>query len=133
MQITVFYDGDCPLCVREVARWKHASFSCDVEWFDIAGQDEELQRRGIDPALALLELHTMTDDGEVFTSIGSYGLLLCQLPGWRWLGKLMLLPVIRPTLKWIYDWLTKMRLKREGRWPACEQGTCAPDKRNKEL
>ena len=124
MKITVFYDGVCPLCVREVSRWREAPFSCDVEWFDITGQDEKLREKGIDPRAALLELHTLTDDGQVRTSIDSYGLLLSQLKRWRWLGWLMLLPVIRPMLKWTYDWMTRVRLKSEGRLPADCNSKC---------
>ncbi|MGI9276826.1 MAG: thiol-disulfide oxidoreductase DCC family protein [Endozoicomonas sp.] len=124
MKITVFYDGVCPLCLREVARWREAPFTCEVEWLDITGQDEQLREKGIDPASALLELHTMTDDGQIRTSIDSYGLLLSQLKRWRWLGQLMLLPVIRPMLKWAYDWMTRVRLKREGRFPGSCNSQC---------
>lgn len=123
MVITVFYDGACPLCVKEVSRWKNAPFQCDVEWFDITDQDERLLELGIDPQLALLELHTRTDQGEIKTSIESYALLLSQLSRWKWLGWLMGLPGIRQFLKWTYDWMTKVRLKKEGRWP----GKCSSD------
>ena len=125
MKVTVYYDGVCPLCVKEVARWRNAPFLCSVEWFDITGQDEELIRRGIDPNKALVELHSQTDDGVIRTSIDSYVLLLSQLPRWRWLGRLMNLPVLKPLLKWSYDGLTVLRLKKEGRWPGrCDGDRC---------
>ena len=121
MKITVFYDGACPLCAREVAKWRKAPFLCQVDWFDITGQDEELIRLGIDPAFALVELHTKTDDGQIRTSIESYALLLSELAHWRWLGKVISLPVVKSILKWVYDYLTKIRLKRDGRWKsACQ-------------
>ena len=126
MKITVFYDGACPLCVKEVEKWCKAPFRCDVEWFDITGQEDQLQKRGIDPELALLELHTKTCDGKIYTSIDSYGLLLSQLNRWRWLGWLMRLPVIKPVLKWNYDWMTRVRLKREGRLPKRCDSSCRP-------
>ncbi|AMO58054.1 thiol-disulfide oxidoreductase DCC family protein [Endozoicomonas montiporae] len=121
MKITVYFDGACPLCVREVSRWRNASFSCEVEWFDITGQEQALNERGIDPRQAMLQLHTQTSDGNTFVSIDSYALLLEQLPRWRWLGKLMALPVIKPVLRWSYDGLTILRLKSEGRYP----GSCS--------
>lgn len=125
MQITVFYDGDCPLCTKEVIRWKQASFDCDVDWFNISGHDDELRTRGIDPRQALLQLHTQTDDGRILVSIDSYALLLKQLKHWRWLGVIMSLPVIKPCLLTTYDWLTRLRLKKEGRWPGT---SCSTDK-----
>ena len=125
MRITVFYDGACPLCTKEVAKWRKAPFTCPVEWFDINGQEDALIRQGIDPHAALVELHTKTKDGVIRTSIDSYVLLLSQLPRWRWVGSLMNLPIIKPTLKWIYDVLTKVRLKKEGRWnSACDSKRC---------
>lgn len=128
MKITVFFDGACPICVREVKRWRNAPFSCPVEWFDITGQEEALQARGIDPRRAMLQLHIQTESGQTFVSIDSYALLLKQLPRWRWLGVLMSLPVVRPLLGWFYDGLTVMRLKSEGRYP----GKCSEcDVRNR--
>ncbi len=55
MKITVFYDGICPLCTREVAKWRKAPFTCPVEWFDITDQDDALRAHGIDPNAALIE------------------------------------------------------------------------------
>ncbi|WP_062267079.1 thiol-disulfide oxidoreductase DCC family protein [Endozoicomonas arenosclerae] len=124
MKIRVLYDGLCPLCVKEVARWRNARFSSEVEWFDITGQEKVLEDWGIDPQKALLELHTMTDSGQVYTSIDSYALLLKELPRWSWLGRFMSLPGLKQFLKWTYDWMTKVRLKKEGRWP----GKCSSDR-----
>ncbi len=116
MTITVYFDGQCPLCVNEVAKWKKAAFEYEVEWLDITDNDELLLSHGIDPRKALLELHTKTDDGRILTSIDSYALLLRNLPRWKYFGWLIGLPVIKQVLKWCYDRITKVRLKREGRW-----------------
>ena len=118
MKITVYFDGACPLCVREIGRWRNAPFGCEMEWFDITGQEQALRQRGIDPRQAMLQLHTQTSDGKTFVSIDSYALLLKQLPHWRWLGVLMALPIIKSLLRWVYDGLTILRLKSEGRYPA---------------
>ncbi|WP_034833642.1 thiol-disulfide oxidoreductase DCC family protein [Endozoicomonas numazuensis] len=125
MKIKVLYDGLCPLCVKEVSRWQNARFRSEVEWFDITGQEKLLEEWGIDPQKALLELHTLTDDGRVYTSIDSYALLLKQLSAWAWLGWIMSLPGLKQFLKWTYDWMTKVRLKKEGRWPGqCNSKQC---------
>ena len=124
MRITVFFDGACPLCVREVQRWRSASFSCPVEWFDITGQEEALKERGINFRQAMLQLHTQTDDGKTYVSIDSYALLLKQLSRWHWLGVLMSMPLIKPLLRWGYDGLTIVRLKSEGRYPIDDCAKC---------
>ena len=117
MNITVYFDGQCPICVKEVSKWREADFDCTVHWLDITDNDELLISHGINPEKALLELHTKTSDGVIRTSIASYSLLLKHLPRWKFLGWLLGLPVIRHFLKWGYDGLTRVRLKREGRLP----------------
>ena len=130
MAVTVFYDDQCPLCIREVNKWRRAPFRKSVKWFDITNQDEALSEQGIDPVKALLELHLKTEDGRILTSIASYSYLLKQLPRWCWLGYLMGLPVVQPILKWNYDWMTRVRLKHEGRLPgtSCTTSRCQPKK-----
>ncbi|MRI33983.1 DUF393 domain-containing protein [Endozoicomonas sp. OPT23] len=117
MKITVYYDGLCPLCTREVAKWRKAAFDCEMEWLDITDNDELLISHGIDPDKALLELHTRTSDGVIRTSIESYSLMLKHLPRWKVFGWVMGLYGVRHFLKWVYDWLTRVRLKKEGRLP----------------
>ncbi len=61
-KLTVFYDGACPVCVRD-RRWYeklegHTEDS--VQWLDITGRDDELRQLGIDPYHALRELHDGT-------------------------------------------------------------------------
>lgn len=117
MKVTVFYDGSCPLCTREVARWRKAPFDCQIEWLDITDNDEELISRGIDPGKAMLEMHTQTDSGKIFTSIESYALLFSQLPRWRYLARFITLPVVKQLLTYSYNGITRIRLRLAGRWP----------------
>ncbi|WP_066017624.1 thiol-disulfide oxidoreductase DCC family protein [Endozoicomonas atrinae] len=119
MKATVFYDGACPVCLRALARWRDKPYTCEVEWFDITGQQEVLLAQGISPQKALEKLHILCDDGTVLTSMNSYGFLLRHLPHWRWLGEIIILPGIRQCLTWSYDAITLRRLKREGRY--CER------------
>jgi len=78
-KITVFYDGSCASCIRDLRRyeWLSGKRREDVDWFDITDKDNELCRLGIDPTLALSELHIQTKDGQIVREIDAY-IVLCN-------------------------------------------------------
>ena len=109
-KITVFYDGACPVCVRD-RRWyeKLEGQSEDsVEWLDITGRDEQLREQGIDPNQALRELHVKDSRGQVHREMAAYILLMARVPLLKPIAWLIGLPVIRPTLAWLYHrWVAR--------------------------
>lgn len=116
-KITVFYDGACPLCVRDrqVYESKDPEAEKRVEWFDITGKDQELIDLGIDPHKALTELHIRDVNGQILSELDAYRVLMARIPQYRFLGWLIGLPIIRPLASQFYHWLVTRRLKKEGR------------------
>ena len=115
--LTVYYDGACPRCVRDRARYErlageHAADTC---WVDISGRDDELRRRGIDPHAALRELHVADADGRIHRELDAYIVLMARTPRLRPLAWLIGLPVIRPLLSWLYRTAVLHRLRTSGR------------------
>ena len=103
-KITVFYDGACPVCVRD-RRWYEkleGQTEDSVEWLDITGRDEQLREQGIDPNQALRELHVKDSQGQVHREMAAYILLMARVPLLKPIAWLIGLPVIRPTLAWLY-------------------------------
>lgn len=116
-KITVFYDGACPLCIRDrqVYESKDPEAEKRVEWFDITGKDQELIDLGIDPHKALTELHIRDVNGQILSELDAYRVLMARIPQYRFLGWLIGLPIIRPLASQFYHWLVTRRLKKEGR------------------
>ncbi|MDX1457744.1 MAG: DUF393 domain-containing protein [Marinobacter sp.] len=115
--LTVYYDGACPRCVED-RRWyerKAGRTGRDVVWFDITGHEAELRAEGIDPELALRQLHVRDAAGRVHRELDAYILLLDRIPRYRPLAWLMGLPVIRPLLSWLYRRWVLRRLEHSGR------------------
>ena len=103
-KLTVFYDGACSVCVRD-RRWYEkleGKTEDSVEWLDITGRDEELREQGIDPDKALRELHVKDSQGQVHQEMAAYILLMARVPLLKPIAWLIGLPVIRPTLAWLY-------------------------------
>ncbi len=109
-KLTVFYDGACSVCVRD-RRWYEkleGKTENSVEWLDITGRDEELREQGIDPDKALRELHVKDSQGQVHQEMAAYILLMARVPLLKPIAWLIELPVIRPTLAWLYHrWVAR--------------------------
>jgi predicted DCC family thiol-disulfide oxidoreductase YuxK len=116
-KIIVFYDGACPICVRDRRRYERLSGRAGdaIVWFDITDRDRHLRELGIDPERALFELHVKDAQGTIHSSIGAYIVLLKKLPLLWPLAWLIGLPLIRPVLAKIYRRQVEQRLKKSGR------------------
>ncbi|MDQ6971468.1 MAG: DUF393 domain-containing protein [Mariprofundaceae bacterium] len=117
MAITVFYDGACEKCVRDRGNYEAMAGESgrDVHWFDITGKDKELRKLGINPELALTELHVRDSSGKIHSELDAYILLMSRVPRLKPLAWLIALPLIRPALAALYHRMVSRRLRREGR------------------
>lgn len=117
MSIIVYYDGACEKCVRDRENYESMAGESgrDVEWFDITDKDDELKALGIDPKLALTELHIKDADGNILSELDAYIVLMSRVPRLKPIAWLISLPLIRPLCAWLYHGMVTRRLKREGR------------------
>jgi predicted DCC family thiol-disulfide oxidoreductase YuxK len=115
--ITVYYDGACPICVRDRRRFERLAGKrgARVCWFDITGRDDELRALGIDPHKALTELHVRDEQGRIRSELDAYILLLGKIPLLKPLAWFIGLPVIRPLLARLYHRAVTRRLRESGR------------------
>jgi len=116
--ITVYYDGSCPSCIKDMHTYDKLSGAAGkpVTWVDITGQEDHLRRIGIDPVRALLELHIQDQNQQVLSEMDAYIALMNRVPRLKPLAWLIGLPVLRPLLAKLYHWMVTRRLKRQGRW-----------------
>lgn len=115
-RLKVYYDGACPRCVADRRRYEKLG-TCDgsVEWVDITDKEEQLRAAGIDPYLALTELHVQDSQGRIHRELDAYILLMSRAPLLRPLAWLLGLPGIKPILAWVYRRSVLRRLRRAGR------------------
>ena len=120
MQTTMFFDGGCPLCSREVAHYRRLDRGERICWVDITNQRETLSEYGIDYAAAMKRLHALDEHGRVVSGVPAFVAVWRQLPGYRHLARAVEALGMVPVMDWIYVRLASWRLKRRCRYGACD-------------
>ncbi|MEQ5802791.1 DUF393 domain-containing protein [Halomonas sp. H10-9-1] len=117
--LRVYYDGICPRCRRDRARYEHwgEEAGAQVEWCDVTEHQQALRDRGVDPQAALLSLHVEDEGGRIREGIDAYILLMRRVPRLRPVAWLIGLPGLKPLLRRLYDAWVRRRLARQGRLP----------------
>jgi predicted DCC family thiol-disulfide oxidoreductase YuxK len=88
--LTVYYDGSCPLCRREIALYQRAAGSQSIDWQDVSRADAALG--DLDPKAAMARFHVRDRNGALVDGARGFIQLWLTLPRWRWLGQIASLP-----------------------------------------
>ncbi len=115
-KINLLYDGDCPLCLREVSflRKKDAGRGL-VKFTDIADLSyDPAQNGGIDFETAMGRIHAVRADGTVVKNVAVFQEVYSAL-GIGWMYAPTRWPVIGSWVNKIYDLWADKRLAMTGR------------------
>jgi predicted DCC family thiol-disulfide oxidoreductase YuxK len=104
-QLTVFYDGDCPVCSREVAFYQGKAGAEGLCWVDVARAAPE----GLDRAAALARIHARLPDGTLVSGAAAFAEIWQRVPGFRWLGRLVAWGPVTPVAEAAYRGFLKVR------------------------
>jgi predicted DCC family thiol-disulfide oxidoreductase YuxK len=122
---TLFYDGLCPLCSREIAHYRTKFVDDAVQFVDVADPAFDAPAHGLDPVAVHKLMHIKVGD-EVRVGLAAFIALWERLPAYRWLARLAKTPGVHFLLNLGYRAFAKVRPwlpRRKG--PLCESGTCA--------
>ncbi len=101
-ELTVFYDGSCPLCRREIAVYSRRDTSTRIRWADVSACSPEILPKGLTRQDALARFHVQRADGSVIAGAGAFAELWAHTPGFQWLGKIARVPIIQLVLDQAY-------------------------------
>ncbi len=115
-KIKLLYDGECPLCVREVnfLTKKDAGRGL-VKFVDIASDDYDPQdNAGIDFATAMGRIYAILPNGKVIKNVEVFRQVY-ELLGMGWVYAITRVPIIGTIADWLYGVWADWRLKLTGR------------------
>tara|TARA_B100000963_G_C22290760_1_gene521304 strand:+ start:253 stop:636 length:384 start_codon:yes stop_codon:yes gene_type:complete len=108
--LTVFYDGSCPLCSREIALYQRQRGAETICWLDVADQTlTEGLPEGISRDQLMQRFHVQDNNGRVQTGGDAFLKLWASLPNFRPLAWLFSLPPMRCLVNKLYDAILPVR------------------------
>jgi len=137
-KIKLLYDGECPLCVREVNFLQKRDRGRGlVSFVDIAEDDyDPTENGGVDFATAMGRIHAVLDDGSVIQNVEVFRRVY-EILGIGWIYGATKWPIIGPVVDALYgisaDWrlaltgrpdLKTILAEREERLKSGETGRC---------
>ncbi|NRG16300.1 DUF393 domain-containing protein [Rhizobiales bacterium] len=88
-RVSVFYDGACPLCRREIGFYRRCEGSEAVEFVDISKGAGGEAAPGLSRDEAMRRFHVRGADGKIVSGGMAFVELWKALPGFRQLGRLL--------------------------------------------
>ncbi len=95
---TVFFDGGCPICSREIAFYQKQSGADTVAWIDITRCEDDALPQGVTRAAAMARFHVQTSSG-LHHGAAAFIALWKSLPRFQIAGKLLSIP----PLPWLLE------------------------------
>lgn len=128
-EVSVFYDGACPLCSREIDIYKRKDTFHRIEFIDIAAESFVAADFGFDTNEVRLFLHVKNNrTNQVFKGIDSFIEIWKFLPGFNYkvLKTIVSIPPIKISLRPCYFVFARfIRPRLPKRKSDCDSGSCS--------
>lgn len=93
-KLTVFFDGSCPLCVREIGFYRRRTALSPIDWVDVSTADPEGRDIPLSQCDAMKRFHVMREDGALLSGAAAFAELWKRYPGFRLIGRIVAVPAI---------------------------------------
>ncbi len=124
-QLTIFYDGLCPLCSREIDMFRRRVTDGTLGYVDISLPEFDAKSYGLDAVAVHHSMHVKRQSGEIITGVDALIAMWQSVPGFRWLAWLTRMGWMRPFANLgyvIFAWIRPTLPKRSR--SVCDTGSC---------
>lgn len=123
-RIKLLYDGQCPLCKREIEFIRKRDRHGRIALEDITAPDFDADRYGLTFERAYGRMHAVLPDGQIVEGMEVFRRTYAEL-GWGWLLKVTGWPILRPVFDRLYLLFAKVRPYLSAhRGMACRAESC---------
>ncbi len=122
--LRVFYDGQCPLCIRAMKRHQRHDVNHLLRAINIAAPDFNATDYGLNPQRVQAVLHVQASDGRIFTAMDALVCIWNALPvraDRQVLITLLQIQLLRNWADRVYRFIAKNRQRLSG---LCASGRC---------
>ena len=110
--LTVYYDGKCGLCRREIEYYRRIAPPGGFLWQDIANDPSSLADLDVSQADALRRLHARDATGTVYVGVAAFIAIWQGLNYWKYLALIVKLPLLKTIASVVYDRFADYRFSR---------------------
>ena len=128
-RVTVYYDGLCPLCSREIEHYRVQEGSDKLAFVDITEPEFDAKQVGLDPLQVHQVMHVRRADGSLATKVDAFITIWNELPRYRVLASLARSKAVRPFLDIGYFGFSKIRPYLPRRKDRCKESPYCEMKR----
>lgn len=118
--VEVFYDGACPLCMREIRMLRGRDHRGRIRFTDIAAEGFDASAVGLPWEALMRRIHGRLPDGTTIEGVEVFRRLYAAI-GFSTLVKLSRAPGVSQVLDLAYHLFARNRLRLTGR---CADGAC---------
>jgi predicted DCC family thiol-disulfide oxidoreductase YuxK len=123
-ELTLLYDGECPLCSREIAMLRRRDRRGRLGFADISAPDFDAGRYGTTREALMARIHAALPDGSLVRDVEVFRRAYAAV-GLGWLVAPTRWPLLRPLFDRAYRVFARNRLRWTGRGAECAGGHCA--------
>lgn len=120
-RVEVYFDGECPLCTREIAMLRRLDRHGAIAFTDVADPSFDPARIGLTRERLMARIHGRARDGTLVEGVEVFRQLY-EAIGLGPAVALTRLPGVSHGLDLAYGWFARNRLRITGR---CDHETCA--------
>lgn len=99
--LTVYYDGSCPLCRAEIGHYRRQRGADRIDFVDVSDAGAPLTCEA-DRGTLMARFHVKESDGRLYSGAEAFSRIWVRLPSWSWAARLARIPGITPLLELAY-------------------------------
>ena len=108
-RLTIYYDGLCHLCSREINHYRSNAGAAKVSFVDTTSVGFDPRKEGLDPREINKTMHVKRSDGKIFQGVEAFIEIWHVLTGYAWLAQLFSLPIVKYPAKLGYGIFSRIR------------------------
>lgn len=110
--LTVYYDGSCSLCSREIRAYMRADTRKAIEWLDLSDPSIDITHESFEYIDALKRLHAKDSSNQYYVGVDAFLAIWKRLPTWVWLYHVARTKPVKVLLDKAYAVFAKYRFRR---------------------
>ena len=99
---TVYFDGQCPLCTREIGFYQRQRGAKNVNWVDVSKVGLLDLPFDLNQEEALARFHIVNAKGQLISGGEAFSSLWLSLPAFRWAGSIFQIKILAYLLEVMY-------------------------------